>query len=192
MASSSPLDILKGIGAAAAGLAGEKVAKSGSIPGLDIASIIPALLGGKSGGSSNLLGTIASVASKSGLLKDTKLGNIADLAGSLLSIGKSSSKTTAKTSTKADGIAGLAASILGSTGTGANLASIAASALKLGKTAENDKSLVGMASELGKTLSGKFGVSLAGSGTAVNALDKVIGNDLKATLFTSILKGIAK
>ena len=64
------LDILKGIGAAAAGLAGEKVAKNGVIPGLDIATILSALLG-KAGGAGSVLGkvaSVASVASKAGLL----------------------------------------------------------------------------------------------------------------------------
>ncbi|MDR0465112.1 MAG: hypothetical protein LBG94_08390 [Treponema sp.] len=190
---SSALDILKGIGAAAAGLAGEKVSKSGSIPGLDIAAILPALLG-KAGGAGDILGkvaSVASIASKAGLLKDSKLGNIAELAGSLLSTGKTSAAKT-ESAAKEGGIAGLAAAIMGSSGTGAGLASIASLASKLGKTAEDDKGLKGMASELGKTLSGTFGVSLGGSATAVKALDKVLEKDTKTDLFKSILTGLLK
>jgi len=188
---SSALSILSGIGAAAAGLAGEKVSKSGSIPGLDIATIIPALLGSKAGGAGDLVGKVASavsIASKAGLLKDSKLGNIAELAGSLISAGKVSGKSAdAKT-----GIAGLAAAIMGGDGKGANLSSIAAMASKLGKTAENEKGLNKMASELGSTLASKFGVSFAGSGAAVKSLDKVLEKDTKTDLFKSILSGLAK
>ena len=189
---SSALSILSGIGAAAAGLAGEKVPKSGSIPGLDFATIIPALLGNKAAGG-GVLGKVASVASavsKTGLLKNVDLGNLAGLAGSLISTkAVKSSKTAVE---EKGGIAGLAAAIMGGTGTGASLASIATLASKLGKTAEDDKGLNGMASELGKTLAGKFGVSFGGSGTAVKALDKVLEKDTKTDLFKSILSGLAK
>ena len=185
---SSALSILSGIGAAAAGLAGEKVSKTGVIPGLDIATILPALLG-KAGGAAGILGKVASAASKSGLLDSSKLGNLAELAGSLITAKKASGKTAAA---EKDGIAGLAAAIMGGTGTGASLASIASAAMKLGKTAEDDKSLKGMATDLGKTLAGKFGVSFGGSGTAVKALDKVLEKDTKTDLFKSILSGLAK
>ncbi|MCL2266719.1 MAG: hypothetical protein FWC17_02990 [Treponema sp.] len=189
---SSALSILSGIGAAAAGLAGEKVSKSGSIPGLDIATIVPALLGQKAGGSGVLgkVASVASVASKAGLLKNVDLGSIAELAGSLIS----AKKTTAKTTAASDkgGVAGLAAAIMGGDGTGSSLASIASAALKLGKTAEDDKGLKGMASDLGSTLAGKFGVSFGGSATAVKALDKVLEKDTKTDLFKSILSGLAK
>jgi len=40
-------------------------------------------------------------------------------------------------------------------------------------------------------LAGTFGVSLAGGGTAIKALDKVMGNDTKGELFKSILKGLS-
>jgi len=187
---SSALDILKGIGAAAAGLAGEKVPKSGVIPGLDIATILPALLG-KAGSASGVLSkvaSVASVASKAGLLKDSKLGNLAELAGSLLSTGKITAAKT-ESASKEGGIAGLAAAIIGG---GSSLTAIASLASKLGKTTEDDKGLKGMASELGKTLSGTFGVSLGGSSTSVKALDKVLEKDTKTDLFKSILTGLIK
>jgi len=206
---SNALSILSGIGAAAAGLAGEKVSKSGTIPGLDIATIIPALLGnklgavgavaegiagkaGKAGKTTDILGkvaSVASIASKAGLLKNTKLEGIAGLAGSLLSIGKASGKSVDE---GAGGIAGLAAAIMGGSGDGSSLASIASMALKLGKGAEDNKSLLGMATSLGKSLSGDFGVSFAGSSAAVKALDNVLEEDPKTDLFKSILKGLAK
>jgi len=191
---SSALSILSGIGAAAAGLAGDKVPKSGAIPGLDIASIIPALLGSKAGSGSGALSkvaAVASLASKAGLLDSSKLGNIADLAGKLLS-SKTETAAAQKAATAKDGIAGLAAAIIGGTGTGASLASIATMASKLGKTAEDDKGLKGMASELGKTLAGKFGVSLGASATTVKALDKVLEKDTKTDLFKSVLSGLIK
>jgi len=184
---SSALSVLSGIAAAAAGLAGEKVSKSGSIPGLDLATIVPALLG-KAGGGSSILGTVASVAAKSGLLNSTNIEKLAELAGSLLSSSKTTSGTKKATT---DGIAGLAAAIAGGSGTGANLASIATMASKLGKTTKDDKGLTSMASQLGKTLSSSFGVSFNGSGTAVKALDKVLESDTKSELFKAILKGLA-
>ena len=191
---SSALNILSGIAAAATGLAGEKVAKSGEIPGLNLATIVPALLGNKTGGTgSNLLGTLASAAMKSGLLNSSNLGNLAELAGSLISA-KTSKQTTEKTTeekkTATGGIAGLAAAIVGSSGSGTNLVSIATAAAKLAKTTKDEKGLTSMASDLGKTLSSSFGVSFAGSGTAVKALDKVLENDTKSDLFKAILKGL--
>ena len=183
----SAMSILSGIGAAAAGLAGDKVSKTGSIPGLDLAAIIPALIG-KSSGSSSLLGTLTSVASKTGLLKNLDIGKLAELAGTLITF---TGKTPAKTEST-DGIAGLAAAIMGGSGTGSSLATIATLASKLGSTAKDDKSLTGMASDLGKTLASKFGVSFSGTGTQVKALDKVLEHDTKTTLFESILKGIIK
>ena len=187
---SSALSILSGIAAAATGLAGEKVAKSGAIPGLDLATIIPALLGSKAGGAGGLLGTIASAACKSGLLNSSNIGQLAELAGSLISAkaGKETKAAAAK-----DGIAGLAAAIAGGSGTGANLASIATMAAKLAKPVQDDdKALTGMATDLGKTLAGKFGVSFGGTGTAVKGLSKVLGDDTKSALFTAVLKGLAK
>ena len=186
MASSS-LNVLFGIAAAAAGLAGEKVSKSGSIPGLDLAAIVPALLG-KTGGAAGIAGTLATMAAKSGLLNSSKMGNLAELAGSLLS---SSTKTGTAKSAAAGGIAGLAAAVAGCTGSGANLGTIAALASKLGKTAKNDKELTGIASSLGKTLSSSCGLSFNGSGTALNALGKVLGGDAKGELFKAVLKGLA-
>jgi len=180
---SSALSILKGVAAAAAGLAGEKVAKTGDIPGLDLATIIPALMG-KSGG--GILGTIASVVSKTGLLNSSNVGKLAELAGSLLSLPeKAGAKKTAAT-----GIAGLAAAIAGGTGSGTNLASIAAMAGKLAGKAKDDKGLTSIASELGKTLSGKFGVSFEGPASAITGLSKVLEGDTKSKLFTAILKGL--
>jgi len=186
---SSAISILSGIAAAAAGLSGEKVAKTGVIPGLDLATILPALLGNKTGTGGNLLGTIASVATKSGLLNSSNLGKIAELAGSLIT---SSSKATGKAASATEGIAGLAAAIMGGSGTGANLASIATMAAKLGKTTKDEKGLTGMAGELGSTLASKFGVNFAGSATAVKALDKVLEKDTKTALFKAVLSGLAK
>jgi len=183
---SSALSVLSGIAAAAAGLAGEKVPKSGAIPGLDLAAIVPALLG-KAGGTGSVVGKIASVAAKSGLLNSANIGKIAELAGSLISL----SKTTGAKKAPLEGIPGLAAAIIGGSGAGTNLASIATMASKLAKTAKDNKALTGMASELGKTLSGSFGVSFNGSGTAVKALDKVLAGDTKSELFKAILKGLA-
>jgi len=186
MASSSALNILSGVAAAAAGLAGEKVPKSGSIPGLDLATIIPALLG-KSGGAGGILGNVVSAAAKSGLLNSSNIGKLAELAGSLLS----TSKTTGGAKSAAtDGIASLAAAIMGGSGTGTNLASIATMASKLAGTAKDDKGLTSIASKLGSTLSSSFGVSFNGSGTAVKALDKVLEGDTKSELFKAILKGL--
>jgi len=176
---SSALGILSGIAAAAAGLAGDKVPKSGAIPGLDVAAIIPALLG-KTGGGSGLMGTLASVATKTGVLNSS---NLTQLAGTLLS----SAKSGAAKSTAQGGIAELAAAIC----SGSDQGAVASLASKLGKTASSDKERTGMASELGKTLSNSFGVSLNAPGTAVKALDKVLGSDAKAGLFKAVLKGIA-
>jgi hypothetical protein len=181
---SSALNILSGIAAAAAGLAGEKVAKDGTIPGLDLATILPALLG-KSGGAAGVLGNVANLAAKSGLLNSSNLGNLASLAGSLLSVGKAD---TAKKAT--GGIEGLAAAIAGNAGTGAALGSIAKLASTLGKSAKDKKETTSIASELGKTLSGKFGVSLGAGGTAIKALDSVLGSDVKGELFKAVLKGL--
>ena len=180
---SSALNVLSGIAAAAAGLAGEKISKGGSIPGLDLAAIIPALLGKSGGGGAGILGTLASVATKTGLLNSS---NLAELAGSLISYGKSGG-TAKKTGT--DSIMGLAAAIVGNSGS--DQGAIATLAAKLAKTASGDKELTGVASELGKTLSSSFGVSLNAPGTAIKALDKVIGSDIKAGLFKAVLKGIA-
>jgi len=180
---SSAISILSGIAAASAGLAGEKVSKSGAIPGLDLATIIPALLG-KSGG--GVVGTLASLASKSGLLGSSTLGSLAELAGPLISAKAGGAKKTA-----AGGIAGLAAAIAGGSGSGADLGAIAAMASKLAPGAKDSKGLTGMASELGKTLSSSFGVSFNGSGTALKSLDKVLGGDTKGDLFKTVLKSLA-
>jgi len=183
--SSSALTILSGIAAAAAGLTGEKVSKNGTVPGLDLAAIIPAMLG-KSGGAGNIVGALASVAVKSGFLKGSNLGNLAGLAGSLLSSGK-----TGTVKKDSGGIEGLAAMIAGNSGSGADLGSIASLASSLAKSANGEKELTGMASDLGKTLSGTFGVSFNGGGTALKALDKVTGSDAKGELFKAILKGLS-
>jgi hypothetical protein len=182
----SALSVLSGIAAAATGLAGEKVSKTGSIPGLDLAVIIPALLG-NTGKTSGVAGTLTSLAAKSGLLNSSNIGKLAEVAGSLLSFSK---KTEGTKKTAAGGIAGLAAAIAGGTGTGSNLVSIATAASKLAKTAKDNKALTDIASKLGKTLSSSFGISLNGSGTAVNALDKVLEGDTKSELFKSIIKGL--
>ena len=183
---SSALSVLSGITAAAAGLAGEKVSKSGTVPGLDLAAIVPALLG-KADSAGGIVGKISSIAAKSGLLNSSNIGKIAEIAGSLISL----TKTTGTKKSPAGGIAGLAAAIVGGSGKGSNLTSIATMASKLAKTAKDDKTLKGMASELGKTLSGSFGISFNGSGTAVKALDKVLEGDTKSELFKAILKGLA-
>jgi len=182
---SSALNVLSGIAAAAAGLAGEKTAKDGTVPGLDLASLVPAMLG-KSGGAGGILGSAVAAVAKSGLLNNSKLGDLAGLAGSLLSIGKAD--TTAKKATS--GIEGLAAAIAGNTGTGSALGSIATLASKLAGSASSKKETTNIASELGKTLASKFGVSLGAGGTAIKALDSVIGSDAKGELFKAVLKGL--
>jgi len=182
---SSALTIFKGVAAAAAGLAGEKVDKTGEVPGLELATILPALLG-KGGGAGGILGSIASVVSKTGLLNSSNAGKLVELAGSLISLpDKAGAKKAAAT-----GIAGLAAAIAGGTGSGTNLASIASMALKLASKAKDAKGLTTLASELGKTLSSKFGISFEGPATAIKALDKVLDGDTKSKLFTAILKGL--
>jgi hypothetical protein len=181
---SSAINILSGIAAAAAGLAGEKVSKDGAIPGLDLATILPAMLG-KSGGIAGIMGGALASVAKTGLLKNSKLGNLAGLAGSLLSLNK---PDTVKTAT--GGIASLAAAIIGNSGAG-SLGSIATMASNLAKSAKDKNEVNGMASELGKILSGSFGVSLDGGGSALKALDKVMGNDTKGELFKAVLKGLS-
>jgi hypothetical protein len=42
---------------------------------------------------------------------------------------------------------------------------------------------------LGKTLGSSGGVSFSGGATAAKALDSVMGKDIKADLFKSVLKG---
>jgi hypothetical protein len=178
------LNVLSGIGAAVAGLNGEKVSGSGAIPGLDIAAMIPAMLGSKSeGGAGNLLGSIASAAAKSGLVKDS---NIMELAGNLLSVDKSKG---APKKADANTVAALASAVLSCTGKG-DLASIAAIAIKLASSVKDKKGLLGIAAELGKTLASS-GVSFKGAGTALKALDKVTGGDIKGELFKTVLKALA-
>jgi hypothetical protein len=185
--SSSALNILSGIAAAAAGFTGEKAAKDGTIPGLNLAAIIPAMLGNKTGGSAGIIGTLASVAVKTGLLEKSKLANLANLAGSLISSGKAGTVNKAA----GGGIEGLAAAIAGNSGSGTDLRSIASLALSLTNSAENKKELTGIASELGTTLSSKCGVSFNGGGSALKALDKAIGGDVKGELFKAVLKGLS-
>jgi hypothetical protein len=182
---SSALNVLSGIAAAAAGLAGEKVSKNGTIPGLDLAAIVPALLG-KTGGAGGIVGGVLSSVVKSGLLDNSRLGDLANLAGSLLSFGKTG---TVKKAT--GGIVGLAAEIAGNSGSGTALASIASLASTLANSGKDKKELTGVASELGKTLSDKFGISFNGGATALKALSEVTGSDAKSELFKSILKGLA-
>ena len=182
----SAINVLSGIGAAVAGLAGEKVSKSGSIPGFDLAAIIPALLGQSGGTAGSIAGMLTSAVAKSGLIKGA---NIAQLAGSLLSIGKGTETTTTK-KTAADGIAGLASAILGNSGKGADLSSIASLATTLAGTAKDEKGLLSMATKLGKLLSSSGGVSFEGSGTALKALDSIMGGDTKGDLFKAVLKGL--
>jgi len=182
---SSAYNILSGIAAAAAGLAGEKVSKNGVIPGLDLTMLIPAMLGSKSGGVAGILSSALSSVAKTGLLNNSKLGNLTELAGSLFSVEKTG---TAKNA--AGGIAGLAAAIAGNSGT-KSLGSIATMASALANSAKDKKEVNGMASELGKTLSSSFGISFDGGGTALKALDKVMGNDTKGELFKAVLKGLS-
>jgi len=210
---SSALNVLSGIAAAAAGLAGEKVAKDGIVPGLDLATIIPALLGSKTGGTgSSLVGTLASAAVKTAVSKATSgtkaasetsgsgagLAQLASLAGTLLTVSAAKKTTetkaatatkTSKASTAVATIASLASAIAGNTG-GSSLSTIATLASKLAGTAKTEKEKTSMASELGKTLSSAFGVSLNGTGSAVTALGKALPDDTKSALFTSILKGL--
>ena len=204
---SSALNVLSGIAAAAAGLAGDKVAKDGTVPGLDLATIVPALLGSKTGGTgSSLVGTLASAAVKTVVSKAASgasgsgagLTQLASLAGTLLTTSATKKATetkaaattkTSKASTAVATIAGLAEAIVGNTG-GSSLATVATLASKLAGTAKTDKEKTSMASELGKTLSNAFGVSLNGTGAAVTALEKALPSDTKSALFTSILKGL--
>jgi hypothetical protein len=81
--------------------------------------------------------------------------------------------------------------IAGASGSGADLGFIASLASSLAESAKGEKDLTGMASELGKALSGTSGISFNGGGTALKALDKVMGNDTKGNLFKAILKGIS-
>ena len=184
----SALNVLSGIGAAVAGLSGETVSKTGSIPGFDLAAILPALLGKSGGGTAgNLLGTIASVASKTGVLNSS---NLAGVASSLLSFGATKAATTKKADASG-GVAGLAAAIMGCSGKGASLVTIATMASTLSQSAKGTKGVTSIATQLGKTLNSSFGVAFEGSGTAIKALDKVMdGTDLKSTLFKSVLKGL--
>jgi hypothetical protein len=185
----SALNVLSGIAAAAAGLSGEKVSKTGSIPGFDLAAIVPALLGNKTGGATGLVGTLATAAAKSGKLNASNLATLAKLAGSLIS---STKKTqTAAKGTAAEGIMGLASLIFSNSGSGTDLGSIAKLATQLGKTAEGEKGLTSIASELGSTLKNSFGVHFDGAGTALNAMTKVMGGDAKADLIKTVLKGIS-
>ena len=183
---SSALNILSGIAAAAAGLAGDKVSKDGTIPGLDLAAIVPALLG-KSGGATGIVGGLLATAAKTGLFGGSKPGNLGNLAGSLFSFGKTDPGKKAS----GIGIEGLAAAIAGNSGSGAALGSIASLASTLAKSAKDKKELTGMASDLGKTLSGTFGISFDGQGSALKALDKVMGSDDKGDIFKAVLKGLS-
>jgi len=209
--SSSALNLLSGIAAAAAGLAGEKVAKDGTVPGLDLATIIPALLGSKTGaaGSSSVLGNLASAAVKTVASKAASgtsgggigLEQLASLAGTLITTTAAKKATTTKaaastTATKTSKaatavatIASLASAIIGNSG-GSTLSTVATLASKLAGTAKTDKEKTSMASELGKTLSSAFGVSLNGTGSAITALGKALPSDTKSALFTTILKGL--
>ena len=184
---SSALNVLSGIAAAAAGLAGEKVSKNGEVPGLDLAVIIPALLGNTGGTEEGVLGLLATAVKKSGLLNSSNLKNLAQLAGTLLSVSPISGEAKGAAG---GGITGLAAAIAGNSGSGTALGSIASLAAGLMSTAKNDNTLTGMASQLGKTLSGSFGVSYNGSGAALRAMDKVLEKDTKSELFKAILKGL--
>ena len=143
-------------------------------------------MGSKAGGAGGLAGTLISAVSKSGVLKNV---NLAELAGSLLTMGSSSSAGAEKKSSL-EGIAGLASLIVGNSGSGANLVSIASLATKLAGTAKNEKGLTKMAGDLGKTLSSQFGISLEGAGTVAKALDKTVEQDTKGVLFKAILKGL--
>jgi hypothetical protein len=182
--SSQALNILSGIGAAVTGLAGEKVAKSGEIPGLDFAKLIPAMLG-KAGGGGGIMGNIASAVAKSGVLNNV---NVGELAGSLLSFAATKAAGGTAKKAGASGVAGLAAAILASSGK-ADLSSIALMAAKLTKGSDDKKGLTAIASELGKNL-GSSGVSFSGGATAVKALDSVMGKDIKTELFKTVLKGL--
>jgi len=180
------LNILSGIAAAAAGFSGEKVSKDGSVPGLDLTAIVPTMLGSKSGGVAGILsGALASMST--GLFGNSKLGNIGELAGSLFSTKKTTAAATATNTS--NGVAGLAAAIIGNSGAG-SLGSIATMATNLAKTAKSTKEVNNIASDLGKTLSSSFGVSFDGGGSALRALDKVMGNDKKGELFKAILGGL--
>lgn len=184
----SALNVLSGIGAAVAGLAGESVSKSGSIPGFDLATILPALLGNKTGttgGTGGIAATLVSAVAKSGILNNV---NLVELAGSLLSFSKTSGTTTGKTAS--GGIAGLAQAIIGGSGKGADLSSIAAMASTLAGSAKDKKGLTSIASELGKTLSSSFGAHFEGGGTALKSLDSTMGGDIKTDLFKAVLKGL--
>ena len=189
------MTLIKKIGAAAAGLAGEKASKDGVIPGLDLTKLLPAVLGSSGGNGSSIAGTLVSAASKllggsnksSTTGSSSKLGNLASLAGSLFSIGKSTGTTANKA---ASGIEALAAAIASNAGSGSNLGKIATMAATLAKTVKTKNELTGLAGELGSTLASKFGVSLNGGGTVIKALEKATEKNDKTELFTAVLKGL--
>jgi hypothetical protein len=190
------VSILSGIAAAAAGLAGEKTAKDGSVAGLDIGSIVGSLVSGATGSTSSssgggILSGLKSVASKVGLgsVVSSLAGSaLTKAAGSLLG-GTTEAAAAAKSDSGAGGVAGLASAILGGTGSASSLSSIAslASGLIGGKS---DSAVTKIAGQLGTALSDS-GLSLnlpGAASTALKGLTSSLGDDTKSTLFTSILK----
>jgi hypothetical protein len=190
----SIMNVLSGIGAAVTGLSGGKVSKTGAIPGFDLATILPALLGNKTGGSGagNLVGTLVSAASKSGLVKTP---NLLDLAGSLFSFGKTAEpekKTTAgslaglasavlggsgaaEKKTTAGGLAGLASAVLGgsgaASGTSGGIAGLASAIMGNSGNGTDLMSIASMASGLAKTA----GDSKGGLTDIASQLGKALG-----------------
>jgi hypothetical protein len=173
------VSIFSGLAAAAAGLAGDKVAKDGSVAGLDIGSIVTSLAGGsKTSSSGGLLSGLASLASKTGLLSGS---NLTKIAGTLLTFNGTAGKETT-------GVAGLASAILGGTGSASSLTKIASLASTVAGTAKSESGLTKIAGQLGSALSDSgLSLNLPGA-SALKTLSSALPADTKTTMFTSILK----
>jgi hypothetical protein len=202
----SSFSVLSGIAAAAAGLAGDKVAKDGSIPGLNMASIVGALAGSAGGGSAlgglvsglagNLggLGGLVSAAAKSGLLTPENMSALTKVASSFLSAKAPAATAVKKAAADTTGVGGLAAMIAGTSGSAGDLGKIATLAASLAKTQKSEKEVGSLASTLGKTLKSSFGVGLDVPATAVSGLGKALtasgGSGDSGALLQNILKGL--
>jgi hypothetical protein len=114
--------------------------------------------------------------------------NVAELAGTLLSIGKTASSAPVKKN-KAGTVAELASAILSGSGKAADLGSIASLAASLAGSVKDKKGLIGIATQLGGALNSS-GVNISAGGTTLKALDSVMGKDIKTDLFKAVLKGL--
>jgi hypothetical protein len=193
------LSIISGIAAAAAGLAGEKISKNGTVPGLDITQIIEVL--GVSSANANSgarfagIAGFAAKAAKRGLLGAGAAG-VAELAENFIKTKKNTGKSDKRATKPENSIAGLASIIAETTGKAADLIKIAELASVLAKDKKNDTELKGAASLLGKTLKEKFGIAFNLSDSSVlKELEKIFpsakeSGDLKGDLLKAILKNI--